>query len=65
MLLLMTYPYNCNEYQNQWKNTINNSVQFGGEWIHNICMTESLHCSPETITRLLTDYTPIQNVFGV
>ena len=30
-----------------------------------ICMTESLHRSPETITRLLTDYTPIQNVFGV
>ena len=30
-----------------------------------ICMTESLHCSPEAITRLLTDYTPIQNVFGV
>ena len=25
-----------------------------------ICMAESLHCSPETIT-LLTGYTPIQN----
>ena len=26
-----------------------------------ICMAESLHWSPETITRLLTGYTPIQN----
>ena len=26
-----------------------------------ICMTESLHCSPETITTLLIGYTPIQN----
>ena len=26
-----------------------------------ICMAESLHCSPETITTLLTGYTPIQN----
>ena len=30
-----------------------------------ICMDESLHCSPETITALLTEYTPTQNVFGV
>ena len=30
-----------------------------------ICMTESLHCSPETTTTLLIFYTPIQNVFGV
>ena len=30
-----------------------------------ICMTESLHCSPETATTLLIFYTPIQNVFGV
>ena len=30
-----------------------------------ICMAESLHCSPETITILLIGYTPIQNVFGV
>ena len=30
-----------------------------------ICMAESLHCSPETITILLIVYTPIQNVFGV
>ena len=28
-----------------------------------ICMTESLHCSPEAITTLLIGYTPIQNVF--
>ena len=26
-----------------------------------VCMAESLHCSPETITTLLTGYTPIQN----
>ena len=26
-----------------------------------ICIAESLHCSPETITTLLTGYTPIQN----
>ena len=30
-----------------------------------ICMAESLHCSPETITTLLIGYTSIQNVFGV
>ena len=30
-----------------------------------ICMAESLHCSPGTITTLLISYTPIQNVFGV
>jgi len=26
-----------------------------------ICMTESFLCSPETITTLLSSYTPIQN----
>ena len=26
-----------------------------------ICMAESLHCSRETITSLLIDYTPVQN----
>ena len=26
-----------------------------------VCMAESLHCSPETITTLLISYTPIQN----
>ena len=26
-----------------------------------ICVAESLHCSPETITTLLIGYTPIQN----
>ena len=30
-----------------------------------ICMTKSLHCSPEHITTLLIGYTPMQNVFGV
>jgi len=30
-----------------------------------ICMTESLHYSPEIITILLIGSTPIQNVFGV
>ena len=30
-----------------------------------ICMAESLHCSPETITVLLISYTPIQTAFGV
>ena len=28
------------------------------------CMSESLHCSPETSTALLVSYTPIQNVLG-
>ena len=32
--------------------------EFGGEWIHVLCMPESLCCPPETIT-LLTGYTPI------
>ena len=27
-----------------------------------LCMAESLHCSPETTTTLLTGYTPVQNV---
>ena len=30
-----------------------------------ICMAESLHCSPETITTWFIGYTPIQNVFDV
>ena len=30
-----------------------------------ICMAESLHCSPETITTFLIGYTPKQNDFGV
>ena len=30
-----------------------------------ICITESLQSSPETITALLINYTPIQNAFGV
>ena len=29
-----------------------------------ICMSESLHCSPETITTLLISCTPIHNVLG-
>ena len=29
------------------------------------CMAESLHGSAETITTLLTGYTPIENDFGV
>ena len=33
--------------------------EFGGEWIY-ICMTESLPCSPETITTLLIGCTPTQ-----
>ena len=28
-----------------------------------VCMAEFLHCSPETTTTLLIDYTPIQNKF--
>ena len=32
--------------------------EFGGEWIH---MAESLHCSPQTRTTLIINYTPIQN----
>ena len=38
--------------------------EFGGEWIH-IYLAESLHCSPGTVTALLTSYNPIQTVFGV
>ena len=39
---------------------------FGGEKIRvYICMTESLHYSPETITALVIGSTPIQNVFSV
>jgi hypothetical protein len=35
--------------------------EFGGEWIH-VCVWLSPFCySPETITTLLTGYTPIQN----
>ena len=30
-----------------------------------VCMAESLCCSPETTTTLLTGYAPMQNVFGV
>ena len=40
----------------------------GGGWRRMdtcICMAESLHCSPETITTFLIGYTPKQNVFGV
>ena len=36
---------------------------FRGKWIHGLCMAESLHCSPGTITILLTGYTPIQSGF--
>jgi len=36
--------------------------KFGGEWIHvHVWLTYTLHCSPETITTLLTGYTPVQN----
>ena len=36
---------------------------FGEDWIRVtcICMAESLRCSPETITALLTGYNPVQN----
>ena len=36
---------------------------FGEDWIRVtcICMAESLRCSPETITALLTGYIPIPN----
>ena len=34
--------------------------EFGGERIY-ICVAESLHCSPETVTTLLIGYTPKQN----
>ena len=30
-----------------------------------VCVAESFHCSPESMTALLIDYTPVQNVFGV
>ena len=34
--------------------------EFGGQ---RICMAETLLCSPESVTTLLTSYTPIPNVF--
>ena len=37
--------------------------EFGGEWIHvYVWLSESLCCSPETITALLIGYTPIKNL---
>ena len=39
--------------------------EFGGEWIHVICMAESLSCPPETITPLLISSTPIQKKKGL
>ena len=30
-----------------------------------VCMADSLHYSPETITTLIVGYTPIRNVLGV
>ena len=30
-----------------------------------VCLAESFHCSPETITTLLISYSPVQNGFGV
>ena len=33
-------------------------------WGMHICMAESLHSSPKTITTLLISYTPTQNAFG-
>ena len=38
---------------------------FGGRMDTCICMAESLHGSPGTITTLLIGYTPKQNVFGI
>ena len=32
--------------------------EFGGEWTC-VCMAESLHCPPESITTLLISYIPI------
>ena len=40
----------------------------GGEWMRGyvwMCMAESLHCSPETVTALLTSCNAIQTDFGV
>ena len=31
----------------------------GEEWIHVLCVAESLCCPPDTITTLFTDYIPI------
>ena len=33
--------------------------EFGEEWIHVLCVAESLCCPPDTITTLFTDYIPI------
>ena len=40
----------------------------GGEWMRGyvwMCMAEPLHCSPETVTALLTSCNAIQTGFGV
>ena len=45
-----------------------NSLDMMGIWGRMdtcMCMAESFHCLPETITTLLNSYTPKQNVFGV
>ena len=36
--------------------------QLGREWTR-VCMAESFCCPPETLTTLLTDYTPTQKGF--
>ena len=40
------------------------SLDGRGVW-GSMCMAESLHCSPETITTLLIGYISMQNVLGV
>ena len=59
-LLYLKWMTNKNQLHSTW-----NSAQcyvpswmgtgFGREWIH-VCMTESLHCLPETVTTLLIGY---------
>ena len=34
--------------------------EFGGVYTACICVAESLYCSPETVTTLLTNYIPVQ-----
>ena len=41
--------------------TLLNGSEVQGRMDTHVCMAESLHCSPETITILLVSYTPTQN----
>ena len=67
------YPREVKTYIGTLKNlylnvdgSINHDSRKGwGRMNTGMCVAESLHCSPETITTSLIGCTPTQNVFGV